>query len=247
MSKLSKEYLSKVINLIESIKHEEENAINNAAILMANSIINGNKIFGFGCTHYSLHLQDIIYRAGGLMLINPILIPGISSLDTHPLSMTSAISRLEGYAEIVFNNFPINNNDVLIIVSVTGRNGIEVEMAKLAKERNVKVIGITSKKYSGELGSRHSSGKKMLDFLDVIIDDKVGVGDAIIACPQLKEKISAVSGITNIAILHAIEAACIEELVDRDIKPPIYISGHIKGGNAHNIELREKFKDQILY
>lgn len=247
MSKLSIEYLYRITQLIKLIIDEEDNAINYAASLMANAIEQGNKIFGFGCTHYSLHLQDIIYRAGGLMLINPMFLPGATSLDTHPVSMTSRISRLHGYAQILLDSYPIQKNDVLILVSVTGCNAVEVELAKTAQERGITVIGVTSRKYSEGMVSRHKSGKRMLDFIDVLLDDKVDVGDAVLETPIIDQKFSPVSGVTNIALLHATVTACIEELIERGISPPIYVSGNLPAGNEHNAILREKFRNQITY
>lgn len=246
MSKLSKEYLKRVIQLIEKISDEEENAINQAASLMADAVQHGKKIFAFGCSHSSLPIQDIVYRAGGLMLINPIFAPGIASLDTHPPTMTSGIERLEGYAQVLLDNYPIQKDDVLILVSVSGRNAVPIELAKIAQERGVKVIGVTSWKYTKEVTSRHPSGKKMFDYADVVLDNKVDKGDAIMQAPGVAEKFTPTSGVTSNALLHALVTACIEELLKRGVTPPIYIAGNVDGGEQHNACLKQQYKDQML-
>ena len=246
MSKLSKEYLKRVIQLIEKISDEEENAINQAASLMADAVQHGKKIFAFGCSHSSLPIQDIVYRAGGLMLINPIFAPGIASLDTHPSTMTSGIERLEGYAQVLLENYPIQKDDVLILVSVSGRNAVPIELAKIAQERGVKVIGVTSWKYTKEVTSRHPSGKKMFDYADVVLDNKVDKGDATMQAPGVVEKFTPASGVTSNALLHALVTACIEELLKRGVTPPIYVAANVDGGEQHNARLKQQYKDQML-
>ena len=94
MSTLTNEYLEKVIDLIQKIKSEEEKSIDEAATLMADAVEKGNRLFGFGCTHSSLPIQDVVYRAGGLMLMNPIYAPGIAHLDVHPNTITSDIEKI---------------------------------------------------------------------------------------------------------------------------------------------------------
>ncbi|MCJ7708699.1 MAG: sugar isomerase domain-containing protein, partial [Anaerolineales bacterium] len=180
MSALAKAYIDGVIQLLQRITEEEMPALRDAAKIMAEAIAQGKRIFAFGCTHSSLPIQDLVYRAGGLMLINPIFGPGIASLDVRPATMSSAIERLQGYAQALLDNNPIGAGDVLILVSVSGRNAVPVEMAQLARERGIKVIGVTSRVYTDAFASRHPSGKKMYEFADVVLDNKVDQGDAML-------------------------------------------------------------------
>ncbi len=81
MQNLPESYLDHVIALLQRIKDEEMPAIRAAAKIMADAVAAGNRIFAFGCTHSSLPIQDLVYRAGGLMLVNPIFAPGIADLE----------------------------------------------------------------------------------------------------------------------------------------------------------------------
>jgi uncharacterized phosphosugar-binding protein len=247
MSKLTHEYIEGLISLLEKINNEEEDAINRAAKLMADAIQNGNRLFGFGCTHSCLPIQEVVYRAGGLMLINPIYAPGIAHLDVHPNTMTSGIEKLSGYAEVILDNQPIQKGDVLIIVSVSGRNAVPIEMAKIAKERGIIVIGITSRKYSDGVTSRHPSGKKMYHFADVVIDNKVDKGDAMLSADGFNTKFSSASGITSSAIMHCLSTATIEELLSRGITPPVFVAANVDGGSEHNQKLLKEYRDRIFY
>jgi uncharacterized phosphosugar-binding protein len=246
MNKLSEQYIDGIIASLKRIKEEEDPAIQKAAVLMADAIEGGKKIFAFGCTHSSLPIQDLVYRAGGLMLINPIFGPGIASLDIKPTTMSSEIEKLSGYARILLDNNPIAAGDVLILVSVSGRNATPIEMAQLARERGITVIGVTSRAYTEAVSSRHPSGKKMYEFADVVLDNKVDKGDAL-EVEGVPQKFGPASGVTSIAILHALVAATIEELLERGITPPIFLAANVDGGKEYNARLLAQYKDRIFY
>ena len=241
------DYLSGVIKLLERIASEEGPSIQKAATLIADAIEGGHNIFAFGCTHSSLPIQDLVYRAGGLMLINPIYGPGIAAMDTRPATLSSEIEKLSGFAQALYDTYPLRAGDVLILVSVSGRNAVPIEMAQIGQQRGVKVIGLTSREYANGVESRHPSGKKMHDFADVVLDNKVAKGDAILQADGIPQKFCPASGVTSIAILQGMVAAAIQELLRRGITPPIYLAGNVDGGKEYNAHLLEKYKEHILY
>jgi len=233
--------------VIQTIAAEEEKAIDHAAVMIADAIQQGQRIFAFGCTHSALPIQDIIYRAGGLMLINPIYGPGITSLDVMPNTITTSMERLSGFAEILLDNHPIQKRDVLIIVSVSGRNAVPIEMAKLAKERGIQVIAVTSIRYATSVTSRHASGKKMHEFADLVIDNKVEQGDAMLELEGVPTRFTPSSGIANIAIMHALVTAVIEGLHERGITPPVFMAANVDGGAEYNTRMIAQYRDKIFY
>jgi uncharacterized phosphosugar-binding protein len=188
-----------------------------------------------------------VYRAGGLMLINPIYGPGIAAMDTRPATLSSEIEKLPGYARALIDNTPLKAGDVLILVSVSGRNAVPIEMAQLARECGVKVVGLTSRAYSQAVTSRHPSGKKMHEFADVVLDNKVDKGDAVLQADGVPQKFSPASGVTSIAILQALVAATIQELLRRGIVPPVYLAANVDGGKEYNARLLEQYKEHIFY
>ncbi|MBN1267883.1 MAG: SIS domain-containing protein [Anaerolineales bacterium] len=240
-------YLKQIAGMLQRIEEEEVQAIQQAGKVMADAIINGKRLFAFGCTHSSLPVQDLVYRAGGLMLINPICGPGITALDIKPATLTSAMERLEGYAKVLLDNTPIKTGDVLILVSVSGRNPVPVEMAKIARERGITVIGLTSHAYAASVTSRHSSGKKMSDFADIVLDNKVDVGDAVLEMKEIPQKFCPASGVTSIAILQSLVAAAIQACVEAGFTPPVILAANVDGGAEYNAALFEKYHDRIFY
>ena len=61
--------------------------------------------------------------------------------------------------------------DTIIVISHGGLNAAGIEAAMYAKERGVKVVVITSMENYRNNAPRHSSGKKLVDFADVAIDN----------------------------------------------------------------------------
>jgi uncharacterized phosphosugar-binding protein len=244
-------YLDGAIALLRRIADEEMPRIQEAGKLLADAIANGQRIFAFGCSHSSLPIQDIVARAGGLALINPMFGPGIASLETRPTTIGTAVERLEGMARIILDNHPIESGDVLILVSVSGRNAVPVELAQLARERGIKIIGVTSRVYTEAFPSRHPSGKKMYEFADIVLDNKVEAGDAMLEAEGVPQKFCPASGITSIAVLQAVVAATVEELLAKGVAPPIFLAGNVvkeaQGLGDYNARMVEENKDRIFY
>ena len=247
MKTLAKKYLSTTIQLLSRIQAEEMEAIEIAARIIADAIEQGHCLFAFGCTHSSLPIQDLVYRAGGLMLVNPLFGPGITALDIKPTTISSAMEQLPGYAKVILDNSPIKSGDVLILVSVSGRNAVPIEMAQIAKDRGIKVIGVTSREYSESVISRHPTGKKMNDFADIVLDNKAPKGDAVLEAKEVPQKFNPVSGVTSIALLQSLIAATIEDLIERGIVPPIFLAANVDGGAEYNARLIKQYHDRIFF
>jgi uncharacterized phosphosugar-binding protein len=247
MTTFAKKYLDITIGLLTRMRDEELALIDQAARAMADAVEQGHCLFAFGCTHSSLPIQDLVYRAGGLMLVNPIFGPGIAALDIKPTTISSAMEQMKGYAKVILDNSPIKAGDVLILVSVSGRNAVPIEIAQLAKERGIKVIGVTSREYSEAVTSRHPSGKKMNDFVDICLDNKAPKGDAVLEDKGMPQKFNPVSGVTSTALLQALVSATIEELLERGITPPVFLAANVDGGAEYNAHLIEQYRDRIFF
>jgi len=247
MSKLGKEYIDQIKTMLDALSDEEMPVIEQAASMLADAIIQDHSIFAFGCTHSSLPIQDLVYRAGGLILINPIYAPGLTAMDSRPPTLSTSLERISGFAAALLDNTPIRAGDVLIVVSVAGRNHLPIEMAKIAKERGLKVIAVTSRAYSAQVPSRHPSGKKMHEFADIVLDDKVSKGDAVLAAEGVPQKFCPASGVINAALLQTLIAVTIEKLLEQGFTPPIIRAANIEGGDEWNKKLFEQYKDHVFY
>lgn len=247
MSELLDSYFESIKSLLTEIQKEELPKVEEAARLIADRVQDGGRIFAFGASHSSLPVQDIVYRAGGLMLINPLFGPGIEALTTRPTTLGSKMEQMPGYGEVLFNNSPLREGDVLIVVSVSGRNAVPVELARSAKAAGVLVVALTSTKYTEAVTSRVPDGTKLRDHADIVLDNKVDAGDAVLSLPEIPQKFTPASGVTSTAILHSLSAAIIQELGSRGEEVPVFLAANLDGGAEWNEKHMAANADRIFY
>jgi uncharacterized phosphosugar-binding protein len=210
------------------------------------AVVNDRRIFSFGASHSFILTEEIVYRTGGLMLVNPIYPHGMN-LFVRPLPLTSRIERTVGLGATLLESVPIQAGDVLLIASTSGRNAVAIDMALAARERGVTVVGITSKAYSEGVTSRHPSGKKLADLCDIVIDNGAPYGDASVEIPGFAQKVGPLSTVTGCTIVNAIIVEVVEALVARDMTPPVFVSANLDGGDEHNAKLLAENRHRIFY
>ena len=230
----------------EKVLKTQRAALEAAAEAVADATEKKKSIFAFGASHAGLITQELFYRTGGLVTINPIRAPGMM-LDMTPITGTSKLERLEGYGKLILEGEKIGEGDLLILHSVSGRNAVAIDMAAEAARRGVKIIVLTNMNTSRNVTSRHSSGKKLYDYADILIDNCGEKGDAALELEGLPEKAGPTSTVVGAAILNAVAVRAMELLLERGIEPPVFISANIDGGDEHNARILEEYRDHIFY
>jgi len=241
------DYIEKIKHLLHVIEVVEKEAMEKAVLMLADGIMNKKSIFIFGASHAGMLSEEMYYRAGGLVLINPIFGREIMA-DTSPITQTSRMERLEGYGEILMKKVPIGEGDILIVHSVSGRNCVSIEVAMEAKKKGAKVVALTNMAYSRSVSSRHSSGKRLFEVCDLILDNHGEPGDACVSIEGLEQKVSPTSTVVGAVMLNSIVAAVVQELVARGMEnPPIFYSANQDGGDELNQKIYNAYKDRIHY
>ena len=230
----------------EKVLRTQREALEKAAEAVADATEKKKSIFAFGASHAGLITQELFYRTGGLVTVNPIRAPGMM-LDMTPITGTSKLERLEGYGKLILEGEKIGEGDLLILHSVSGRNAVAIDMAAEAARRGVKIIVLTNMNTSRNVSSRHSSGKKLYDYADILIDNCGEKGDAGLALEGLPEKAGPTSTVVGATILNAVAVRAMEILLERGIEPPVFISANLDGGDEHNARILEEYRDHIFY
>ena len=239
-------YFDLLIAKLEQVRSQEAEAIAKAAGAAADSLARGGMIYVFGCGHSAALSMDIFYRAGGLIMVEPIF-GDMVLLNHRPVTETSEWERKEGYARELFQESGARSGDVIIVLSTSGRNAAPIDMALAAKEAGLTVIALTSRAYADPFPSRHSSGKRLHDTADIVIDNHVDAGDAAISLPGLEQKIGPTSTALGSAILQALVVETAAQLLARSVVPPVYMSANIPGGDDHNQKVLARFRDRIRF
>ena len=239
-------YFSEAVRVLQRVAETQREPLRRAAELLADAIAGKASIYSFGASHSFILTEEMVYRTGGLMLVNPIYPHGMN-LFVRPLPSTSQFERVEGLGQKLLETAPVKAGDVLLITSTSGRNAVVIDMAMHARKLGLKVIGITAMAYTKGVTSRHSSGKKLIDFCDLVIDNGAPYGDAAVAVPGFADKVGPLSTVTGCAIVNAIVAEVVSILVARGITPPVYMSANVDGGDAHNAKLLRENAHRIHY
>ncbi|MFI6103695.1 SIS domain-containing protein [Streptomyces sp. NPDC051310] len=246
-SELAGRFFDAAVGLLRKVRDEEAENIAAAGNTIADTVAAGGRLFAFGAGHSSLAAQDVVYRAGGLALVNLLAVPGVVGVDVMPATLGSALERVDGLAGAVLDSSPARSGDVLIVVSLSGRNALPVEMAMNARALGLKVIGVTSVAYARETKSRHASGTFLKDHCDVVLDSKIAVGDAELTHDGVAAPFAPASTVVTSALMQATMAAATEALVARGIEPPLLRSGNVDGGHEWNGRVMTEYADRIFF
>lgn len=239
-------YLDSIIEKLTELKNQSLTLIQQASDKLVETVMAGHCVYIFGCTHAGILTEEAFYRTGGLAIFNPIFAPGLT-VDNSPITITSAIERLDGYGKIIAGQSGLKAGDLLVIHSASGRNNVPVDLAIEARARGVYVICITSLAYSGGVESRHASGKRLFEVCDMVIDNLVPYGDAMVSLPRSGAAAAPASTVLSASILNAIVAEAAGRFDEMDELPPVFMSANIDRGDEYNKRVFEKYKDQIRY
>lgn len=237
------EYFTTVKQQLDQTLSQESTAMEQAAQVLAQVIEGDGLIHVFGSGHCQMFAMEMFYRSGGLVNVNPLLLPHLSITPVAKLS--TVFERMEGFVKTYLDMEMISEKDVMIIVSVSGRNGSVVDMAMEAKAANMKVIALTDIDFDLHASSRHSSGKFLKDVADIVIDLKVEYGDACMSLVGLETKFAATSTVLGMTVLQAVTARTVEILWEKGILPPIWTSSNKPEGDRLNEAYFYRFKNRI--
>ncbi len=239
------EYIDNVVEIINTIKTKGADSIAQTATAFKDVLINGRCIYLFGTGHSHMLAEELFYRAGGLVKIQPILNEPLMLHESA--SESTEIERQEGLAQNLFDEYGIKKGDVIVIISNSGRNGVIVDMALLCKEQGVTVVALTNLNHTYAGQSRHKSGKRLCEIADITLDNFGCVGDACVEIDGVSGKICPTSTVAGALILNAAVAECVELCIAEGFEPEHFASANIDGGDEINNKLLEKYKKEIKH
>lgn len=233
-----------VRQLLDRAEQTQAEAVAAAARLMADCLANDGLVHAFGTGHSHMLVEELFYRAGGLAPINPIFDPG---LMLHESGLTSTdIERMEGYVPVVFSRYDFSPGDVMIIISNSGCNAGPVEAALEARRRGLPVIALTALAYSQASPPRHSSGRRLFELADVILDNGGLPGDAAVAVEGLPVRICPTSTIVGATLLNAVVYETIRLMLAHGLTPPVIQSVNLATA-AGGPGLIERYRGRVRH
>jgi uncharacterized phosphosugar-binding protein len=224
------------VKLLQQLKTTQGVAIQKAADLCADRISRGGLIFLFGNGHSRMLCEEMTPRQGGfagfVALVEMALSNHSAIIGANGLRTPLYLENYEGYAEQILNSFHFGPHDGFIVISTSGIRPVVVEMAWGAQKRGMPVVAITSKTHCEQSKAVHSSGKKLTDCADIVVDNQCPSGDCVLRLPGLDWATGPVSTLTGAMVINMIRCATAEGLLRRGVTPVVLPShqyvGHIR-------------------
>ena len=240
------DYIDEVIRLLKDVQQTQSRAMDEAAEMMAEVIASDHLIYVFGPSHAGILAQEMFYRAGGLVPVNPILPPGLTT-NVRPVTLTTRLERLPGFGRQIIAETPIQAGDVLIVISVSGRNAAAVEAAQEAKARGAAIIAVTSVQYSQSVSPREAGMPRLFEVADLVLDNRAPIGDAQMEVPGLSQRVAPASTITGAALLNSVVVRAVTLLLARTGEAPVFVSANLDGSEAHNQRWLDHYRGRLTY
>ena len=217
-----------------------------AVDILVASLSNDGVIQAFGTGHSQAFAMEIAGRAGGLIPTHAMRLYDLVLLGVRPITAMDGpeFERDHTVADQLYDLYDIRPADAFIIASNSGANGSTVGLALRAKKEGHPVIAVTSMEHTKGVVSKHPSGKRLFEVADVVLDNLAPYGDATLDSPS-GVKTGAVSSITAAYLAQLLTAGTAAKLEAMGVRPPMYVSANVPGGDEHNRGLEDRFGVRI--
>lgn len=229
---------------LASLVDRNEAVMSRIATRLADDVQNGKSLFVFGSGHSSLFALELYHRAGGASFLIPVVESYLMPQAGPPV--VRVMERTGGIGSALLSRAAPQPGEMLWIASQSGINSVGIDVALHAKSLGLTTVAFTSRVHSSSVQSRHSSGKRLMEVCDEVVDLGGVSGDA---CVEIGEKVNAgpLSTLGSVLLGHSILVAACAELEARGIRS-VYTSVNTSEGEARNRALEEvaRRRDPLL-
>jgi uncharacterized phosphosugar-binding protein len=231
-------YLGNVVDAIRRIQESQREAIEAAGRACARSIADDKLAFTFGTGHGSFAALESFPRTGTPVGFRPIVESAIANFH-HVLGDQGAyqyrfLHALEGYGRAILRAHRLDPGDTMVLFSHSGINAVIMDVALGAHEVGMTVVGVTSVPHSSAVPARHSSGKRLFEEADIVIDTGVPLRDASVPVEGLDHPVGPTSTVLATAVAHAMVGETVQELVRLGVEPHVMVNPNTAGKEEAN-------------
>ena len=230
-------FLGHAAALLTQVAANQAEVITAAAAALADTIVAGGVLHVFGTGHSHIVAEELFYRAGGLVAVRPVL---LAALMLHvDAELSTQLERLPGLGATLLARVGVVERDTVLVVSNSGGNATVREFAEGARATGATVIAITSLAHATSAAARHSTGLRLHQIADIVLDNGGVPGDAAFAVAGFDVPIGPTSTVVATALANAIVVSAIQQAVQRGGHPEVYRSANTTVGADHNTGLAE--------
>jgi uncharacterized phosphosugar-binding protein len=230
---LARRWLANTRAVLDRLESTQLDNVRAAAALMADSIAAERWVHTFGCGHATIPVEEMYPRIGGFVGFHPMVELPLTfftritgEMGIHQFLF---LERAEGYGREIMKSYTFDPRDTMWIFSHTGINNVNIDVAIRAKELGMKVVAAGSAAEMAHATSRHSSGKKLFEIADVVIDSCVPAVDASVALANHFDRVGPISTMGFVAVVWMTITTVAEMLAERGVHLHIHPSHNIPG------------------
>ena len=227
-------YLDAIQGVVDRIRSTQLPHLEKAASICSNSILRGGLVHLFGSGHSRMSVEEMFPRYGSFPGFHPIVELSLTYhnqvVGANGQRQAIFLERVEGLGRTILRNFVLEPPDSFMIFSNSGVNEVVVEVALEAKRRDLPVIAVVSKEHCEASTCRHSCGQRLVDLADVVLDNCVPAGDALVRVDNHPDLIGPGSTIGAAALVNCLKCL-IAEALTREGQPPIVLTSSYHIGN----------------
>ena len=227
------EWLTEATVLLERLAETQADAIEQASQWCAETIAAGGLVHLFGTGHSRIPVEEMFPRYGSYPGFNPMVELSMTFhtqiVGSNGQRQAMFIERMPGLAEAILSNFSFGPHDLLMVFSASGLSAVPVEMARGARQRGIRVIGVTSVAQSMSDPPDPSVGSRLMDESDLVIDLCTPHADALVSIDGLDTPVGPGSTITAIAIVNSIKVRTARLLAEQGALPPVITRASVVG------------------
>jgi uncharacterized phosphosugar-binding protein len=228
-------YLETAVPHLEKIVAANQPTLEKLVERIIRDVPQGKRLLVFGSGHSAIFPLELYHRAGGAAFVTPVVADYL--LPTAGPSVVRVLERTAGTATPALNRVAPQKGECLWLSSNSGINAAVVDLALEAKKLGLHTVAFTNLNHSRAVASRHSSGKRLFEVCDEIVDIGGVVGDASVS---ISGAIMAgpLSTLSTVMLGHSILVAAMDGL-ERGGHPCVYTSVNTPEGEARNRKLEE--------
>jgi uncharacterized phosphosugar-binding protein len=230
------EYLRGAQAILERVEATQLEPIAQCARWCGESILQGGLVHMFGSGHSRMALEEMFPRYGSFPGFHPIVELSVTFhnqvVGANGQRQAMFIERTEGLGPVILRNFEFGPHDLMWVVSTSGTGALVVDVALEAKRLGLPVIALISTEHSRVSSPGHSSGKKLTDIADLVLDNCAVPGDSMVRVPGLQYPVGPGSTIGNTAIINMVKCEVARILTEGGEPPYVLTHAHFIGAEA---------------
>src|SRR5947209_8941484 len=225
----ARRYFDEATRRLSSLPDSQRDALDRAANLCTEAISSDGLVHLFGCGHSRMMCEEMTPRQGCFVGWHTIVELGLTFhnaiVGPNGLRQSLHLEKTPGYAEQILRNFAFGPKDVMIVISTSGIREIIIEMALGAKQRGLKVIGLCSREHCEQAKPAHSSGMKLMDVVDVLLDNGAPTGDSLLKLDGCRHKTGPFSTLGGGLVMNMLRVEVARRLAARGVEP-VFLPSH---------------------